>query len=298
VPTTESRTLGGPLLLVVVILLAVGVLCWSIYRFWQESQASRTKVRSARQLAALSSGLTLVVFVLLYADAFTRNLLAAMRNWGVSSDTYATVHTSMTSFDEFVAHVASTINVFSRSAGYRSSATLWPGLLLASAYAARFCIYRFQTKPIHGGKKNQNSALTGSVYWSHITAYMMVVAFMIVIIGWSAWWVVPTSLIVLSAFMFSVAWTVVKDLGVVADAVVLKSVGTALIVAGRQVAFLATEVANFIRIALKYANRAYQERISKPLREKMDALKTSNDSWRNASEERLKEQDKRIGKFE
>jgi hypothetical protein len=285
----DPRTLG-PSLAVLLILAAVVALCVSIYEFSDpDHRAPIIEAQSMRRLAALSSAITLVIFALIYSGAFKSNLLAALKNFGVSAATYTTVSGVLTDFDEFATHVANTVNVFSKHVGYRPQPSPWPGILLAAAYTVRFSIYRFHTK-----KENARAALTGSVYWSHLTAYVMAMMFLIVIVGWSAWLVVPISLVALAALIVSLQ-LLIEDLGEVM-AVGIQSAWARLVDGARWVAYGATEFANLMQEAVKHANAAYLARIRTPLRRRTEGLKKANSDRRLAAEERLAEQEARLGK--
>ncbi|MGP0049305.1 MAG: hypothetical protein ACLPZR_10740 [Solirubrobacteraceae bacterium] len=273
----------GSIVAVVVSLVIAGALCVSAVRFWSES---RLGAESVRRLAALSAFVTLLVVLMIYSGEFRKNGLLALQRVHAHPSLYGHVSDFLTGFDHVFTRVANTLNVFTRDVGYRPNPPLWPAILLLLSYSVRFLIYRLHTR-----KQHAEAALTGAVYWTHITAYAMVVAFFIVIVGWSAWLVIPLSLVVVVAFLVSVR-LIVEDLGELVR-VGLQSGWTLLIQAGRWIAEAATEIAAFVRAMLKYASKAYLEHIREPLRRITQALETRNRTIREDSERRLKAQDTR-----
>lgn len=269
--------------LIVLFYLAVVVaLCVSIAQFWRERRLGSKVIR---ELAALSALLTLVLFVLIYSGSFLHESLVALRYWTVDPSVRRSVRGVLRTFDEACTDVADVINrvLGAGEAGYRPTPSAWPAVLLVSGYVIRFLIYRFHTR-----KGNRDSALTGAVYWSYITAYVMVLAYLIVVAHLDAVVVIPISLLLITMVVVSVK-VFVEDLGLTLRAIG-KTIWTEISRVASRIAFLATEIAALVREALAYANRFYLERIRKPLRAGIDAVEARNQKTREMAEDRLTKQ--------
>jgi hypothetical protein len=277
-----------PIALTFLSLLVAGALCVSILRFWRESKLGATSVR---RLAALSSALTLLVALMLYSGELRHNALLGLRQLGAGEGLFEVAREIVNHLDQFFTSIASAINglIGAEEAGYRPDPPAWPAALLILGYALRFVIYRSHTR-----KGNAEAALTGAVYWSHITAFAMALAFLIVLGGANPWVLVPGSLVALAAIVVSVK-LLIEDFGVGVRAAA-ETVLTEAARAAGWVAYLATEVAGFVRELLAYASRAYLERVRKPLRRRIAGLERRNRSTREATKKRLAEQDTRLGK--
>lgn len=270
---------------VLVVLAIVLALCISIVSFWRDSTIGVTAVR---RLAAASAGTTLLVFVLIYAGGFTHHALVSLRSLNVSSDTYHSMSDALTSFNRFVTDIVAGIDETNAELTIRTHPPLWPLVLICLGYGIRFLIYRFHTK-----KQNVEAALTGSVYWSHITLFVMAMAFLVAIAHWSPWLVVPLSLTLAAAFIVSVKlW--LEDAGIVLRAGAT-TIWTVVRGIAHWVAYAATEVAGWVRAAVTYANDAYVEHIRMPLRARTGALEGWSRKRNEAWEERLRGQDARHG---
>jgi hypothetical protein len=265
--------------LYIAIVLALFV---SIFQFWRERRFGSKVIR---ELAALSSFITLVIFVLIYSGAFLHEVLGAFKHWGVDWETRRSVLDILRPIDEACTDVANAINgaLGAADVGFRPEPVRWPAVLLVVGYLVRFLIYRFHTR-----RGNRDSALTGAVYWSYITAYVMVLAYLVVIAGLNAAIVLPISLALIAIVVVSVK-VFIEDLGLTLRAIV-KTVGTEISRAASRIAYLATEIAAGVREALAYANRFYMERIRRPLRQGIDALEARNQKTRKITEERLAKQ--------
>jgi hypothetical protein len=211
--------------------------------------------------------------------------LAALRHWDVDPSPRETVRNVLRSLDEGCTAVARAINeaLGAGEVGYRPTPPAWPAALLVIGYGVRFLIYRFQTR-----KGNRESALTGAVYWSYITAYAMAIAYLIVVAGFDAALVIPISLFLIAMIVVSVK-VFVEDLGLTLRAIA-KTIGTEVSRAASRVAFLATEFAAIVREALAYATDFYMNRIRKPLRTGINSLEDRNKRTRERAEERLAKQ--------
>jgi hypothetical protein len=273
----------GALISVAVSLTIVIALCVSIVAFWRDSQIG---ARSVRRLASASSAITLLIIVVIYAGEFRRNALSALTYIGVDEQTYADAYKLLTDVDDFIVRVVESIRPSDAGVWGHAYPPAWPAILLIVGYTIRFLIYRLHTK-----KANANAALTGSVYWSHITTYAMTMAFLIVVFGWNPALVVSMSLAILAVATVSIKlW--LADLGTVAR-IAGKSIWTVVSNGARRIAYAATALAAFVRIAANYANRAYVEKIRKPLMTKVDKLEEWNKDQRDASAQKLKDQDDR-----
>jgi len=262
--------------------LIVVALCLSIVQFWRER---RLGSKTLRELASLSAIITLAIFVLIYSGSFLHETLAALRHWDVDPSLRQMVRNILQPFDEGCTAVASAINeaLGADDVGYRPTPPAWPAALLVGGYGVRFLIYRFQTR-----KGNRDSALTGAVYWSYITAYVMAIAYLVVVAEFDAALVVPISLFLIALIVVSVK-VFIEDLGLTLRAIA-KTIGTELSRAASGVAFIATEIAAMVREALAYANRFYINRIRKPLRSGIKSLEDRNKETRKRAEERLAKQ--------
>jgi hypothetical protein len=270
------------IILTVANLVIVVALCVSIVRFWQEGMRS---AGSVRRLAALSSVVTLLVSLIIYTGEFRRNALSALGYLGAGESLYRNTAQFLIHFEHVFTQIANAINgvLGAGHVGYRPYPPVWPAVLLLLGYGIRFLIYRFHTR-----KGNSEAALTGAVYWSHITTYAMVLSFLIVITGVSPWLLVPASLIVLGVIVVSVK-LVIEDVGITVRAAI-KTIWTEITRAARRIAFLATEFAAAVRSLLAYANEAYLKNVREPLRKKVEALEKRNKETREASERVLAKQ--------
>jgi hypothetical protein len=268
---------------VVLLDLAIVVaLCVSIVQFWRERRLGSSVVR---ELGALSALISLVVFVLIYSGSFLHETLASLQHWGVDRSVRKSVLGILRPFDEACTGVANAINrvIGAGEVGYRPDPPVWPAALLVVGYGIRFLIYRFQTR-----KGNRDSALTGAVYWSYITAYAMVLAYLVVVAHFDAAVIVPISLALIAVIVVSVK-VFFEDFGLTVRAIA-RTAWTEVTRAASRIAFLATEVAAVVREALAYASRFYLERIRKPLRNGIDTLEARNVRAREEAEKRLARQ--------
>jgi hypothetical protein len=269
-------------LIVALDLAIVVALCVSAVQFWRER---RLGSRVIRELAALSALVTLLIFVLIYSGSFLYQALIALRHWNVDPSIRSSVLEILRHFDALCTDIANAVNgaLGAGDAGYRPEPPAWPAALLVIGYGIRFLIYRFQTR-----KGNRDSALTGAVYWSYITSYVMALAYLIVVAQLDAAVVVPISLALIAIVVVSVK-VFVEDLGLTVRAIA-KTVWTEVARAASRIAYLATEMAALVREALAYANRFYMNRIRTPLRKGIDALEARNRRTREDAERRLAEQ--------
>jgi hypothetical protein len=271
----------------VVAIAIVAALAVSTVRFWSDG---RRKGAAQRRLAAAGTLLTLAVTLMIYSGEINRQILAALTALGIDGGFYETTSSVLHGFDVGCTHAANFINGILGVAdvGYRAYPPAWPAALLIVGYGIRFLIYRSHTK-----RGNEDAALTGAVYWSHITTYVMVIAFLIVVTGVNPWVLVPVSLLATAAIVVSLK-LIAEDLGVLLRALA-KTVWTGFVRLGRQVAYFATEFAARVRAFLAYASKAYVDNVRTPLRAWVERVDKRNQDLRKASGERLKEQDARLG---
>lgn len=275
-------------LIVLLNVVIVFSLCTSIVQFWRERWLGSETIR---ELAALSALVTLFFVVLIYSGEFLHQTVEALRYWGVSGDVQKSVLNVLRPIDEVCTDIANAINrvLGAAEVGYRPDPPRWPAVLLVIGYLVRFLIYRFQTR-----KGNRDSALTGAVYWSYITAYVMTLAYLIVVADFDATVVVPVSLAILAAIVVGVK-VFFEDFGLTLRAIT-KTLGTEVARAAARVAYLATEIAGFVREALAYANKFYIDRVRAPLRRGIDALEERNKRARGRTEDRMARQNAKHAK--
>lgn len=257
-------------------------LCVSIVQFWR---GRRLGSETIRELAALSSLITLVIVVLLYSGEFLHEVLALMRELGASAGVRKAVVSVLAHVDEFCINVINAINgvLGAPEVGYRPEPPPWPAVLLGLGYSVRFLIYRFHTR-----RGNAEAALTGAAYWSFITTYLMLLAYLIVLAQFDPARLIPASLITLAVVVVGVR-VFFEDLGLAVRAIA-KTVWTEVTRGAAFVAYVATEVAAGLRQLLSYANRLYIKRIREPLRSGIGAVEARNERAREGAEERLSRQ--------
>ncbi len=269
--------------LIVLINIAIFLaLCVSIVQFWRGRRLGSSTIR---ELAALSSLITLIVVVLLYSGEFLHESLAALREMNASEGVRQAAVNALTKVDETAIEVVNAVNgvIGAPEVGYRPEPPVWPAALLGIGYSIRFLIYRFHTT-----RGNEEAALTGAVYWSFITAYLMALAYLIVLAGFNAAAVISLSLIVLVVVVVGVR-VFFQDLGLAVRAIA-RTVWTEISRAAAFIAYLATEIAATVRALLSYANRLYIQRIRQPLRAGVEAVEKRNRRAREKAEKRLARQ--------
>lgn len=276
-----------PVIYSVVAIAIVVALVVSTLRFLSDS---RRKGAAQRRLAAMGTLLTLAITLMIYSGEIERQILAALTALGIDGGFYETTSSVLNSVDLACIHAANFINAALGAADvdYRPYPPAWPAALLIVGYGIRFLIYRSHTK-----KGNEDAALTGAVYWSHITTYVMVIAFLIVIAGVNPWALIPLSLLATAAIVVSLK-LIAEDLGVLLRTLA-KTTWTGVVRVGRQVAYFATEFAARVRAFLAYASKAYVDNVRTPLRAWVERVDKRNQTLRAASGQRLKEQDARLG---
>lgn len=271
------------IIITVISVALVVALCVSIARFLSDSRAG---AESVRRLAALSCAVTLVVTIIIYSGQFRRQTLAALHQLRASHDLYLSVHDVVTWLDHAATRVANFINDLLGAAqvGFRPNPPIWPALLLIAGYGLRFLIYR-----LHKKNENLEAAMTGAVYLSHVTTYVMVVAFLIVISGQDPWLLIPLSLVVLGVIIVSIK-LVLEDLGAAARAL-LQTLWTEITRVARRIAYLATAFAAWVRTVLAYANEIYIKNIRNPLRARIASVEARNETAKRRSKKRLEDQE-------
>lgn len=270
---------------VVIVLINVAIfvaLCVSIVQFWR---GRRHGSETIRELAALSSLITLVIVVLLYSGEFLHEVLAALRELGASAGLREAAVNVLTPVDEFCIKIVNEINgvLGAPEVGYRPEPPVWPAVLLGIGYSIRFLIYRFHTR-----RGNTEAALTGAAYWSFITTYLMLLAYLIVLAQFDPARLIPVSLIILAVVIVGVR-VFFEDFGLTVRAIV-QTLWTEISRGAAFIAYLATEIAAAVRELLSYANRLYLNHIRKPLRKAIKAVEDRNMRAREKAEKRLARQ--------
>lgn len=257
-------------------------LCLSIFQFWRGRWLGS---KTIRELAALSCLITLIIVVLLYSGEFLHEAVAALRELGTSAELRQEIIDVLTHIDEFCIKIVNAINgvLGAPDVGYRPEPPVWPAVLLSVSYLIRFLIYRFQTR---GGYTE--AALTGAAYWSFITTYVMLLAYLIVLAQFDPARLIPVSLIILAIVVVGVK-VFFEDFGLTVRAIA-QTLWTEISRTASFIAYLATEIAAAVREFLSYANRLYVERVRKPLRRGLKAVEDRNERARKKAEDRLARQ--------
>jgi len=270
---------------VVIVLINVAIfiaLCVSIIQFWR---GRRLGSETIRELAALSSLITLVIVVLLYSGEFLHEVIAALQELGASAGVRQAAVNVLAHVDEFCINVVNAINgiLGASEVGFRPEPPVWPAILLSIGYSIRFLIYRFHTR-----RGNTEAALTGAAYWSFITTYLMLLAYLIVLAQFDPARLIPVSLVILAIVVVGVR-VFFEDFGLTMRAIA-QTLWTEISRAAAFIAYLATEIAAAVRELLSYANRLYIDRIRKPLRKGIKAVEDRNRRAREKAEKRLAKQ--------
>ena len=257
-------------------------LCVSIVQFWR---GRRFGSETIRELAALSSLITMIIVVLLYSGEFLHESLAALRELGASAGVRQAAVNVLTHVDDFCIKIVNAVNgvLGASEVGYRPEPPAWPAVLLGIGYSIRFLIYRFHTR-----RGNTEAALTGAAYWSFITTYLMLLAYLTVLAQFDPARLIPASLIILAVVVVGVK-VFFEDFGLTVRAIV-QTLWTEISRAAAFIAYLATELAAAVRELLSYANRLYIKRIRRPLRKALKAVEDRNTRARKKGEERLARQ--------
>jgi hypothetical protein len=284
-PAEISYFQGRRVSSIVIVLINVAIfiaLCVSPVQFWRGRRLGSETIRG---LAALSSLITLIIVVLLYSGEFLHEVLAALRELGVSAGVHQATVSVVTHVDEFCIELVNRINgaLGATEVGYRPTPPAWPAVLLGIGYAIRFLIYRSHTR-----RGNTESALTGAAYWSFITTYLLLLAYLIVLAQFDPAQVIPISLIILTVVVVGVK-VFFEDFGLAVRAVA-RTLWTEISRAGAFIAYLATEIAAAVRELLSYANRLYIKRIRRPLRRGIKKVEARNKRYRKTADDRLTRQ--------
>lgn len=277
----EGRYVSSAVIVLVSVAIFVAF-CVSIVQFWR---GRRLGSETIRELAALSSLITLVIVILLYSGEFLHEALAVLREFGAGAGLREATVSALMHVDEFCIRVVNAINgaLGAPEVGYRPEPPAWPAVLLGIGYSIRFLIYRFHTR-----RGNVEAALTGAAYWSFITTYLMLLAYLIVLAHFDPAHLIPASLIILAVVVVGIR-VFFKDFGLAVRAIA-QTLWTEISRGAAFIAYLATEIAAAVRELLSYANRLYIGRIRKPLREGIKAVERRNRRAREGAEMRLTRQ--------
>jgi hypothetical protein len=263
---------------------ALLVLLNSFVRFAHAGFTAERAV-GARVLAAGSSLVTLLVAAAIYADAFRRAAMDASRTWFGDSPFTVGLHDAIAPADRFVRDAVNAVNP-GNDVVYTPHPALWPIVLIAVAYVVRGLMYLTLER-----KDLKHAAVTGATYWSHITGYAMIVAFLVEIVGWNAFAVVAVSLLILAACVVGLAG-VFEDAGVVFRAV-LRVAAHYLHGVSEKLARLGASIAAAIRIFFRRAHRLYLDHVRAPIRRRTSSAIAAAERFDRQAAEELKRENER-----
>lgn len=258
----------------------VAVLVNSTLRFAWGASGAHARQRLA---GAVSSLLTLALACAIYSGEFKRNVLGAAA--GSSSGVARAAVRFATAADGVCTRLANVLNP-ARDVSYRPSPSLWPFALLVAAFAVRWLIYLFISRP---GRGQRYAGVTGSVYWSHFSAYLLTVAFLAMVAHWDARAVGVASvvlllLVLLGAVFAEDLWLVIGT-GLVAGAN-LASAGAKAVAEGAVIA------ASAARALIESASRWYLAHVRGPLRKSTAHVVEATEQVNTRMDERLISQER------
>jgi hypothetical protein len=238
-----------------------------------------------RLLAAVSSATTLVAVSTIYSGRFAEDCDRAVRHWTDDSRAIRTADRVLIHIDDVCTSIANALNP-SKDVGFRPHPTFIPFAIIGCLYIIRWLIYVSATR-----KRLRYAAITGSVYWSHITAYVGVVSFLVVIANWDVALVIGASLLL-------IVLLVVGLMGVFQDALFVIRGGIASLWKlikglGGSVARASLTVARTVRIMVERAHELYRIHISTPLRKATDTVVDASARFEERSKEKLAEENQR-----
>ncbi|MFN7968119.1 MAG: hypothetical protein U0P47_02195 [Acidimicrobiales bacterium] len=245
----------GDLAVLILLLSGAFMLGWSTVLFVRDGLGEH---QSDRLLAAGSSLVALVCYVGIYSGA-VRALVTSILNdfWRDSTWRPAAIAWSRR-VDDVVMSGVNLVNP-GRDVGFQPHVRLAPLVLLVAVYACRWAIYRYAN-----AETTPTLSRVGSVYWSHVTAYLMLVCFVVIEDGWSVWLVFPVSLAIVVVVLAGVR-PVLGDIVAVGSDLFITLI-TVCRAGGRRVARIAALVATTIKNAFRTFSRWYDTQISKRLR--------------------------------
>lgn len=227
--------------------------------------------------------MTLLAALAIYARPARRVLLRGLVDWHKPTLYADALHVA-----EALTRVADRVVklvTFGAATSAPSSPALWAAYLLGAAYLIRFSIYVSVFR-----RRLADANVTGSVIWSHITAFGLVVAFALIVAGWSAWVVVPAAGLALLA-MATVLTGVLAD---AAEIVVsyLQLAWGALLAFAQEVARAAVAFAGLVKDALDHAQAWYMRHISDRVRRHSASVRRRSRDLRLAATARLEQQNR------
>jgi hypothetical protein len=239
----------------------------------------------ARLLASLSSAVSLAVVVAIYVDSFRRATMNAARSWTSDQSFLNGVQSAVVGGDQAVRSGVNFMNP-GPDVSYRPHPSIWPIVIVVSSYAVRWLIY----VTVERGNY-RNAAITGSAYWSHMTAYAMIVSFLVVVAGWNALLVVPVSMLLVLGLLIGVA-------GIFEDIFLLVRVGGRLVMTyakgvGAVLARHTVAVARLVRVMFQRGHELYVERVRMPVQRFTGRLEMAADQFDQRAHDELADEDER-----
>ena len=254
----------------------------SVLRFlWSALQEDEH--RGSRLLAALTSLITLTSAGLIYSAEFTRIADSAISHWGTPGFHRQAVNAAL-SVQHLFDSADRTITFSSTPVG--SHPALWAGIFLMTTYALRFLIYVAARR-----RRLSDANAIGSVVWSHITAFGMVIGFALIAAHW------PPLIVALAALAALLLLATVLT-GIFADfsaliAGYVKFLAGALIALLQEVANAAVWFAGEVKAAFKRAAAWYEAHISARIRAHADRMTERSRRLRQAASRHLDNQNRR-----
>lgn len=148
-----------------------------------------------RIVAAGSSLVALIGYCTIYSGQIRRISIQAISHWTADPTTINRADDHFRDADQFFTRLANYLSP-GEHVGYRPYPTLIPLIILASVFTIRSLIYFSVTR-----RRFPDAGVTGPVYWSHISAYVMLVSFFIVIVNWNVAIVIAGSLALIVALI-------------------------------------------------------------------------------------------------
>lgn len=265
-------------------LVVAAALVNSVVRFSIAGFRSRTRAGALMLTAGLSSLVTLLAMIAIYADAFRRvTMEATVRIFGDGSTAFD-VRSVVAPVDRSIRDAVNFVNP-GNDVGYRPHPSWWPIAIVVVSYVVRWLIYvAVQRRGL------STAAVTGAAYWSHLTGYASAVGFLVVVARWNAWLVVVGSGVLIGLVLLGLV--VVEDFALLIRTGVdwvwhyLKGVG-------KEIARAASAFAARVRATLEQAQRLYIRHIRAPLRRFSARAVESSHRFEDNAQRRLEEEDRR-----
>jgi hypothetical protein len=265
-------------------ILLVLALANSVLRFVHSALFDREDAE-ARLLAVASSVISLVAVCVLYSGMFSRHLIEAVDVWVGAGELTDDVANAAHRFDELATSLGNALSP-GPTLEYRPSPTLIPLAIITAFYLVRWTIYATVSR-----KKLRYASVTGSVYWTHISAYAMAVSFVVVLVNWNLVAVVLGSALALVVLLFGMA-------GFFADVgYALRGLATLtwrlVTTVGEVLARASVRVARFVRLAFRRAHTFYIAYVRKPVRASTDWAVEGSRRLDLRAKEKLREENQR-----